>query len=124
MIFRAFKLYRDTKQGTADPTGFAAEQVKETVLGIVLIPVIIFVAILILLGLLGFTNIIVHASGVARAFFWIFFVMGIVFGIPAFVVGRLFSKLLKKGEDAARPQVTRIKTKVEDVIHTTFDNKQ
>ncbi len=116
MILRAFKIYRDTKKGIKDPTGFAFEQARETMLGVILLPVIIYAVIVILLGIMGFTHLIVHASGVAKVFFWIFLVIGIVFGVPAYVFGVIINKLLTHGENMARPHVTRIKTKVEDVV--------
>lgn len=121
MIFGAFKMYRDVKKGTADPTGFAFEQVKEPLLIMALIPVIVFIVILILLGILGFTDLIIHASGVARAFFWIFIVIGVLFGLPALLIGLFVGKVLKKGENLIRPHATRIQTKVETVVKQTVD---
>lgn len=116
MLFRAFKIYRGTKKGVKDPTGFAFEQARETMIGIILLPVIIYAAVIVLLGLMGFTDLIVHASGIAKTFFWILLIVGFVFGVPIYIIAVAVNKLFRQGEDLIRPPVTKIKTKVTDVV--------
>jgi arginine exporter protein ArgO len=105
MIFRALKLYRMAKKGVNDPTGLAVEEAQEAVLGVLIIPSVIVGVVLILLGILGFSDLILKSSIVAQIFFWIVLVGGILWGTVAVTIGVVVSKLLRKAERVVKSHI-------------------
>lgn len=75
MIFKMISIYFKAKKGIRDPEGFVVEEAQDVVTGALIIPLLIFVPIIIILGILSFSHIITAPSIAAQIFFWIFVVV-------------------------------------------------
>lgn len=72
MIFRVIQLYKNVKEGTADPTGFGRDQLLDIVKGFFIPFIVVGVLIVTLFGLLGFSDVLsVGPYGFFRILFWI-----------------------------------------------------
>jgi hypothetical protein len=105
MIFKALRLYRLAKKGSSDPTGLVVEELRDAVIGTLVVPSIIVTVVLVLLGILGFSDLLFQASVVARIFFWIVLIGGVLWGIVATAIGIFVSKLLRKGEKIVKSRL-------------------
>lgn len=91
MIFRMITIYKNIKEGKQDPTGFGRDQLLDIIKGFIIPFLIIGFIILILFGLLGYSDLL----GVGPfGFFKFVFIIGlIVFLAWLFVIKIIFSSL-------------------------------
>ncbi len=75
MIFKMISIYFKAKKGIKDPEGFVVEEAQDVVTGALIIPLLIFVPIIIILGILSFSHLVTAPSIAAQIFFWIFVVV-------------------------------------------------
>ncbi len=90
MVFKIFQLHKMAKEGIADPKGFAKGQVKEAVIGALIVPVIILALFIAFLFILSYTHVLGEPSGLARFFFWLFV---IVYGTAGSVIYLIYSTI-------------------------------
>lgn len=98
MIFAAFRIYRKIKKGVADPKDFAVEEATDALKGFLIIVSAIAVPIIAFIGVLGFSDWIVNANGVARFFFWLF---AVIYAIWFLVSRAIYKKIKRLAERAA-----------------------
>jgi uncharacterized membrane protein YoaK (UPF0700 family) len=107
MIFKMFRIYRMAKRGVADPTGLVGEEIMDAYIGAAIVPALILTAVLVLLGILGYSHVITDPSLVARIIFWIFFCCGIVYASIAIVLGKLLGNIIEKGKQFAKSNIEK-----------------
>jgi uncharacterized membrane protein YtjA (UPF0391 family) len=97
MIFKMISIYFKAKKGIKDPEGFVVEEVQDVVTGALIIPLLIFVPIIIILGMLSFSHLITAPSIAAQIFFWIF--VAVFIGYLSFVMmlRNLIGRVVRKG---------------------------
>lgn len=98
-IFSAYKTYKDIKEGTADPVGFGMEQIFGGIKALFTIGTILGLVVVVLLGIIGYGNVLGGPSMIARIFFWIFLLAEIplvVLTIVVYTLAHKLQKMLKK----------------------------
>ncbi len=95
MLFTLFGAYRKMKKGTFDAKDFAVEQAMDLFKGILVVVSIIALPVLTLLGILGYSNWLIQANGVARFFFWVFIFIYFLW----FLISRAIYKRIKRGAE-------------------------
>ena len=107
MIFSILKTYKDVKKGTADPTGFG----RDLALDVLKVPLMIFtisgIFALVVLFLLGWTEVL---SGPFGFFRFVFFLLLIPFGILQLIFWKLFNKAKKLLKQAKKKVDERMNT--------------
>lgn len=92
MLIRAFILMRKVREGSADPKSFAVEETMDFIKGFLILISAIALPIIAFLGVLGFSDWIINANGVARVFFWLFLVIWLFW----FLVTRFIYRRIKR----------------------------
>lgn len=102
MIFRIISLYSKTKQGIQDPEGLAVDEIHGAFFGFFLIPGLVLLAVVIILGILGYSSVITEPSSIAVGFFWLFTI--VLFGYIMLVVllRRLLDVIIRKCQVVVR----------------------
>ncbi len=95
MILRIISLYTKTKQGVRDPEGFAVDEIHDAFFGFFLIPGLILLAVVIILGLLGYSSLITEPSSIAVGFFWLFTVVLLGYGMLVVLLRRLLDVVIR-----------------------------
>lgn len=98
MIPTAIGAYRKMRNGTFDPKRFAVDQAMGMLKGALIIVSCISIPLIVLLGVLGYSNWLVHANSVARFFFWFFLV---IYSIWYYIAQTVFKRIKRGAEYAA-----------------------
>lgn len=101
MIFRIITAYRKTKQGIADPKGFAVDELHDAFLGFFIVPALVLIGVLVVLGILAFTSLITPPSVVAMVFFWIFVFVFVLYAVTVYALRRLLDYVIAQVSDVA-----------------------
>jgi uncharacterized membrane protein len=107
MIFKIFQIRKDIKEGREAPASFAVDKGFEFFFGLLLIPLIIYLAVVTLLFLSGYTEVFGFESGLARLVFWLLAIPGAIFSLMFYKIRKFIKKLSKRGD-------TKIKEKIGD----------
>lgn len=99
MIFRIITAYRKTKQGIADPKGFAVDELHDAFLGFFIVPALVLIGVLVVLGILAFTSLITPPSVVAMVFFWIFVFVLVLYGVIVYALRKLLDYVIARVSD-------------------------
>lgn len=98
MIFKIFQIKKDINEARQKPVSFGLGKGGEFILGILIIPIIIYVSVVVLLFLSGYTETFGFESLLARVIFWIIFVPGVISSFVFLKVRRFLKKISKKGD--------------------------
>lgn len=98
MIFKMISMYFKAKKGIKDPEGFVVEEAQDIVTGAMIIPLLIFVPIIVILGMLSFSHLITAPSIAAQIFFWIFVVVFIGYLAIVIMLRVLIGRIIRKLE--------------------------
>ena len=100
-IFHVRKTIRDIKEASANPSGFAASQGKEHIIGAVLLlllPVVILTAVL---AVFSFSSLLGGPYLLAKILFWIVIFPAIT---SILVIKKLYSVLFAKKSESVKPE--------------------
>ena len=78
------------REGVNDPQGFAKGQIKDAIIGALVVPILMVLGFWVLLFILSFTGMLGGPYGLAKFFFWF---VTIIYGIVGFVLLQIFSTL-------------------------------
>jgi ABC-type uncharacterized transport system fused permease/ATPase subunit len=81
------------KEGVENPERFAKNQVKEAVIGALIIPLAILIVFLVFLFILSYTHVLGGPYGLARFFFWILIIIYGLSGSAVYFIGKTFRKV-------------------------------
>ncbi|MCC7469668.1 MAG: hypothetical protein IT284_00805 [Bacteroidetes bacterium] len=113
MIFAIFKTYKDIKRGTADPAGFG----QEMLLDVFKVPLILFTIIgsvvLILLFILGWTNILLNSLGIFKVLFFLIFIPFLILEIIFWSIFGRIKKLTGKAKEKVNERLKAIDAEIE-----------
>jgi cell shape-determining protein MreC len=104
MLITIIKTGLKGKSFYKDPKNFVEGSVKETAISFLIFPIIIAIAILALLFILSFTEILGGPFWLARIFFWVLLIGYALVSIPIY----LFSKLVGKASQKASETTEKI----------------
>lgn len=108
MIFRVIQLYKNVQEGTADPTGFGRDQLMDIVKGIFIPFVVVGALVLVLFGLLGFSDVLsVGPFGFFRVVFWLGLIVFWAWVFISWVVITLAKKILGRLKNVADTKMSR-----------------
>jgi nitrogen fixation/metabolism regulation signal transduction histidine kinase len=107
MIFRIISIYRKTKKGLADPTGFVGEEVRDAYIGAAIVPGLILLAVVVLLFIFGYTNLVAPSSLFPKILFWVFLVVELLYVVIATVVGKMLNRLINAIEAKIKNRLTK-----------------
>ncbi len=110
--FQILQIRKNIKDARANPSGFAGEQAKEILWGILIIPIIICILILGLFFIIGYTEVLGFQLGFFKFLFWIALIV-------SFSVFSLLRRLIRATSRVASSQ-TR---KVVDAVVVEPENK-
>ncbi|MCU0660324.1 MAG: hypothetical protein MUD00_01795 [Candidatus Pacebacteria bacterium] len=99
MLFAAFRIYKEIKEGVANPKDFAVEKAMDALKSFLILVSILALPVIIFLGVLGFSNWVVDASGIARFFFWFF---SIIYAIWFLISRAMYKRIKRIAEKAAQ----------------------
>lgn len=100
MIFKILKIRQMVKEGTENPSEFAGGQASDFIVGLLIAPLVIAIAVLVLLFILSYTTLLGGPFGFAKFFFYV-----VLFGALAF--GSLVWKLSKLTKQMTRSAVDK-----------------
>lgn len=83
------------REGTENPAKFAGGEVRDAVLGMLIIPGLVIIGTLVLLGIAGFSHLLGGPYLLFRILFWIGLVVSFVLGWIVYVIVRGMTKLTK-----------------------------
>lgn len=95
MIWKLWQAQRMIREGRENPAKFAGGEVRDVVLGILIIPGLVIIGTLILLGIAGFSHFLGGPYLLFKILFWIGLIISFVLGSIAYVIIRGASRLTK-----------------------------
>ncbi len=95
MIWKLWQTQRMIREGSENPAKFAGGEVRDVVLSVLIIPGLITIAILIFLGIVGYSHFLGGPYLLFKVLFWIVLVTSFVLGWISYVIIRGASRLTK-----------------------------
>lgn len=123
MIFKIFQIKKDINLAKEKPASFAFGKGGEFILGIIIIPIIIYTAVVVLLFLSGYTETFGIESILARVIFWILFVPGVLSALLFFKIRNFLKKLSKKGDSFVNKKMHNSRVIESEVIEEVVYEK-
>jgi uncharacterized Tic20 family protein len=113
--FQILQIRKNIKDARANPSGFAGEQTKEILWGIMIIPIIICALVIILFFVIGYTDVLGFQLGFFKFLFWV-----------ALIVSFSIFSLLRRIIRATSRTVTSGSKRVIEavVVESTEENKE
>jgi O-antigen/teichoic acid export membrane protein len=97
-MFGIFKTISDVRKGVKDPTSFGEELAIDVVKGPILVFTIIGVLFLLLMFMLGYTEVFGHPYGFFKVVFWLLAIPFFIIDLTLWSVFRAYKALVKSAK--------------------------
>lgn len=95
LIFKIFKIRKSIKEIEESPSQFASSEVRDTLWGLILAPIIIIIIGVIIFFILGYTNLFGFHFGFFKFLFWLSLIVGlIIFSLSRTIINALGKKTM------------------------------
>lgn len=124
MIFKIFQIKKDIKEASQNPASFGLGKGGEFLLGLIIIPIIIYIAVVVLLFLSGYTETFGIESILARVVFWVLFIPGALSALLFFKIRNFLKKLSKKGDNFINKKMHNSRVIESEVVEEVIYEKE
>lgn len=123
MIFKIFQIRKDIREGREAPASFATSKGFELIFGLLLIPLIIYLSVVTLLFLSGYTEVFGFESGLARLVFWLLAIPGAIFSLMFYKIRKFIKRLSKKGDTVIKQKIGDSHIIDSEVVEEIYEKK-
>ncbi len=96
MIWKLWQAQRMIREGRENPAKFAGGEARDAILSILIVPGFIMIALLVILGIAGFSSLLGGPYLLFRIFFWIGVLIVFILGCITYVIIRAVIHLTKR----------------------------
>lgn len=121
MIFKIFQIRKDIREGREAPASFATGKGFEFLFGLILIPLIIYLSVITLLFLSGYTEVFGFESVLARFVFWLLFIPGVVSSFVFYKIRKSIKNISKKGDSFVKNKIHDTKIIDSEVVAEIYE---